>query len=486
MENKMPILKPSQDPSSPYHLHPSDNLGMKLVSDKFDGNGYGDWNSAREIWQNLEERYEASSGTVLFALEQAITEIKQDNVDPLPYYHCANCTCTIAQRLVKSQQDKRLVQFLMKLNDGFEVVRGNILLIQPLPVLLHAYRLITQEEKHKQLFKGSKAGSMYISDEAVALAVTKGRCFKLNGYYPDHKFDKNKRVAAYVQKDRHNFSTDDSGNLVIPSGFAQRFLDHMAQQKLINDHTGEASAKSANVVGKACLLSNKFSNWIIHGGASHHIYHDKDAFISWYEFTEADKHIAIPDGRKASSMKTRVLGKLKNGLYYLEESLINSQNKVLAVVVPSSQQESHTKLWQLRMGHFPISQLGMTWVFFMKYKSDVVTVFSNFVTYIKNQFSFTVKNVRSDNTQELCEGEMKSFLVQRGIQHQRSCPDTSQQNGDVERKHRHLLETSRALYFQSKLPNSFWNDYRDQIGQGSHLLGWRGTTVMQFPITGAI
>ena len=46
----------------------------------------------------------------------------------------------------------------------------------------------------------------------------------------------------------------------------------------------------------------------------------------------------------------------------------------------------------------------------------------------------------------------------KGIHHQRSCTQTPQQNGVVERKHKHLLETARALLFQSNLPISFWGE----------------------------
>lgn len=47
--NSHSTLDPSQDPTSPYFLHPSDNPGMKLVFDEFGGEGYSDWKRSMMI-----------------------------------------------------------------------------------------------------------------------------------------------------------------------------------------------------------------------------------------------------------------------------------------------------------------------------------------------------------------------------------------------------------------------------------------------------
>ena len=58
----------------------------------------------------------------------------------------------------------------------------------------------------------------------------------------------------------------------------------------------------------------------------------------------------------------------------------------------------------------------------------------------------------------MCEGPIKDFYYKKGITHHTSCTNTPQQNGVVERKHRHLLNTARALSFQANLPPTFWGE----------------------------
>lgn len=100
----------------------------------------------------------------------------------------------------------------------------------------------------------------------------------------------------------------------------------------------------------------------------------------------------------------------------------------------------------------------MTWVHFMKNKTDSVSIMSQFLSFVETQFSSKVLIVRSDNAPDLTKGSMKKLFLQHGILQQKSCSDTPQQNGVVERKHRHLLETGRALFIQSRVPAHFWGD----------------------------
>ena len=57
----------------------------------------------------------------------------------------------------------------------------------------------------------------------------------------------------------------------------------------------------------------------------------------------------------------------------------------------------------------------------------------HFFAFIRTQYNAHVKVVRTDNAKELYEGNMLFLFQQFGIEHQRNCRDTPQQNGVVER-----------------------------------------------------
>ncbi|GKD49999.1 putative RNA-directed DNA polymerase [Tanacetum coccineum] len=83
------------------------------------------------------------------------------------------------------------------------------------------------------------------------------------------------------------------------------------------------------------------------------------------------------------------------------------------------------------------------WVYLIKSKDEVFESINTFFNLIKNQFKSTVKIFRSDNGTEFVNQNFHKFCKEKGIVHQTSCAYTPQQNGVVERKHRHLLNVAR-------------------------------------------
>ena len=99
-----------------------------------------------------------------------------------------------------------------------------------------------------------------------------------------------------------------------------------------------------------------------------------------------------------------------------------------------------------------------TWTQLLSTKSNALQVLKNFTVMVENQFNTTVKSIRTDNGLEFVNNETHQFLLSKGIIHQKTCPYTPQQNSIVERKHKYLLETAKALLFQSKLPIRYWGN----------------------------
>jgi len=126
-------------------------------------------NNAQELWAELEERYDQTNGCKLYQLQKEINDLVQGTLDVTGYYtkmkklweemstvdvssQCSCvCTCGGKIRLVKAEQDRRLIQFLMGLNEIYTVIRGNILMMSTLPSMAQAFAILSQEEKQREV-----------------------------------------------------------------------------------------------------------------------------------------------------------------------------------------------------------------------------------------------------------------------------------------------------------------------------------------------
>lgn len=59
-----------------------------------------------------------------------------------------SCTCGSSKELLNIYQREKVMQFLIGLNERFNSIRSQILLMDPLPTVTRAYSLLLQEERH--------------------------------------------------------------------------------------------------------------------------------------------------------------------------------------------------------------------------------------------------------------------------------------------------------------------------------------------------
>jgi len=140
----------------------------------------------------------------------------------------------------KVEQDRRLIHFLMGLNEVYTIVRGSILMMNPLPTMAQAFSILVQEEKQREVkphgkfnlestslhvnaaststnFRtnytpqrnnwgsssgGSNSGSKppnkshLFCEYCKKYVHTRDKCYRLHGFPEDFKFTKGKNAAA--------------------------------------------------------------------------------------------------------------------------------------------------------------------------------------------------------------------------------------------------------------------------------------------------
>ena len=93
-----------------------------------------------------------------------------------------------------------------------------------------------------------------------------------------------------------------------------------------------------------------------------------------------------------------------------------------------------------------------TWIFPLRLKSEVPSVFLHFNTMVKKQFDAHIQCLQSDWGGEYRKPQ--SVLNELGIVFRHPCPH--QQQGQAERKHRSIVEIGLTMLAQASMDLLFW------------------------------
>ncbi|KAL0455042.1 UNVERIFIED_CONTAM: hypothetical protein Slati_0843400 [Sesamum latifolium] len=126
--------------------------------------------SSRDLWMELDARYGECDGTLLYKLQREINSISQENLSVTAYYTklkqlwdelvCLRapdmCSCGLGicgcNKTKADQSDARqLIQFLIGLNESYDNIRNQILVLEPLPNVNKAYSMVLRVERQRQV-----------------------------------------------------------------------------------------------------------------------------------------------------------------------------------------------------------------------------------------------------------------------------------------------------------------------------------------------
>jgi hypothetical protein len=139
-----------------------------------------------------------------------------NNYRPLPL-----CSCGASRTVTEYQHCKYVFQFLMGLNESLSHIRGQILLMDPLPQINNIFSMVVQEERQREItstffapishapvamvskftpshpFRPQGSRTQGYARKKRPLCTHYGllghiieKCYKLHGYPPEYKFSK--------------------------------------------------------------------------------------------------------------------------------------------------------------------------------------------------------------------------------------------------------------------------------------------------------
>lgn len=118
----------------------------------------------------------------------------------------------------------------------------------------------------------------------------------------------------------------------------------------------------------------------------------------------------------------------------------------------------------------------MSWVYFLKSKSEAFENFRKFKAMVEKQSEASVKVLRTDRGGEFLSNEFNHFCEENGIRRELTAPYTPEQNGVAERKNRTVVEMARSLLKGKGMPNCYW---AEAVATAVYLLNLSPTKAVQ-------
>ncbi|KAF7831877.1 uncharacterized protein G2W53_014210 [Senna tora] len=393
-------IKPPKDPVEHKRWKPVDSMVKSWLTNSLTkelSESFLFCNSAKELWDNIAERYSVSNGPKFYQVQRQMVSLEQggetvtcyfnklnrswdelNRIKPVPRCVCGLCTCQINKRLDEHDSDIKLVQFLMGLQLMFDALRGQILNLDPLPSVNKAFSMVVRQETQKEVnlaFNNVESSAMMVK--------TTGRRAE------DRKADK---AGKYCDNCNQNGHTRESCFKII--GFPDWFKELKEQKKKAGKKAGNAAnmvadtpidfAKDKENIDLAGVLSalqelakvvkNKADEQVnfVNIRASSHMCSNKNLMTGLRILTKpipvhlpdgSTKHVKMI-GNDQRTRKTLIEGEVAGNLYVLRQTNVVEKlgNHISNTKISTCNHANHSitagvTLWHHRLGHAAVDSI---------------------------------------------------------------------------------------------------------------------------------
>ncbi|XP_074267204.1 uncharacterized protein LOC141590514 [Silene latifolia] len=525
--------------------------------------------SAEELWSEITERYGQANAIEVYQLKKDLDAINKsnmsladyysklkvvwetlDSVDPLPQCSCGKlslCSCNLMKSIITRENNAKLIQFLMGLNNGYDTIRTQILSMDPLPTINRVLGMLQNIERQKQVTESVEVladATAYAAYKSVNTSVKNVKsagessktvkkhyshcnmdnhnldecfreghkienCYRLVGFPTDKGVDKKGKGKTLppkggYKKTAHNVDVvqgvspldtqDDGRGCSTSQGFSvdpsmlDGLVSSVIDQVLKRTNENTPSSSHANFAG---MVPNSYVNSGIFDGTLKIVFKIGDVHLT----SDILLHdvLYLPDFKQNllsdHFSKTVVASGSRLGNLYrfqnfntraLIDKVVTLVSQKLAAnrpeIVPQFQLNkcidqsvssiNSVALIHSRLGHMSFDRLKYVPGFsdhnkrsvhcescvlskhhVLPFPDQVAGLVRDFFSYIETQFAAKLKVIRTNNGTEFLQQVCGDIFRSKGLLHQTSVVGRPQQNGRVEHKHRHLLETARSDIF---------------------------------------
>ena len=263
------------------------------------------------------------------------------NYEPLPLCSCEKCVCHVNEKITNLHHREAIMQLLMGLNDSFSHIRGQILLMDPIPSVDKVYSLLVQDERQRSV--GHSNNGPFVESTALAAKTMnfgsssktfkKGKerptcshcgllghivekCHKIHGYPPGYKTKARANQVSSLDSVQDSVATPTLQHFPFTMEQCQKLLAMIGGSDSQNSPIAMANSVSSNQASTShstplasnlkhsiffAKLVNRSafggSTWVLDTSASDHIACSVSLFQSYIAVSHCV--VELPNGESA-------------------------------------------------------------------------------------------------------------------------------------------------------------------------------------------